>query len=327
MTTEKKYIEIDFYKLWKFIRVKRTTKEKMKAFLFSKMPFLFNKFASFYHWKNAQIFKGSDLLTSLPLDNLKKERNNSSNSLAIVLHVYYTDVFADILKRLPVDENLSIKLFISCPKEIKPDIEKTLLPYPFNCQIIVVENRGRDILPFLKVLPVVFNQNFDLVLKLHTKRSNHLNKKEPWNSDLFNKLLGESNIRNILNLFAIYPQMGMIAPAGNILPMAFYYGGNELKVKKLCLQMGISEDQLKNFNFVAGSMFYARKEVLEPMLMLDLSEKDFELENNQLDNTMAHVVERIFPAGLILKKMYLADTFSTPGSLSCNITLNHPFTI
>ena len=327
MTKEKKYIEVNFYKLWKHVRINRTAKEKMKTFLFSTMPFLFNKFASCYHWKNARVFAGNPYVSDSLLSTLKKEKNNTPPNLAIVLHVYYNDVFAGILKQIPVDENLSIKLFITCPGEVKPDIEKTLLPYTFNHEIMVVENRGRDILPFLKVLPVAFNQGFNLILKLHTKRSNHLNKKEPWSSDLFNKLLGTNNVRNILNLFSVYPQIGMIGPAGNILPMALYYGGNALKVKELCFQMGLSENQLKNLNFVAGSMFYARKEVLKPVLKLGLSEKDFEPENKQLDNTMAHAVERIFPAGLMMNEMYLADTNSTPQSLSCKITLNHPFTL
>ncbi len=327
MTEDNDYIKINFYKLWKYVRINRTAKEKMKTFLFSTMPFLFNKFASYYHWKNARVFAGNPYVSNLSLNTAKKEKNNAPPKLAIILHVYYNDVFAYILKRLPAGEKLSIKLFITCPEEVKPNIEKTLLSYSFNHETMVVENRGRDILPFLKVLPVAFNQGFNLVLKLHTKRSNHLNKKEPWNTGLFNALLGKTNIENVLKIFARYPQVGMIGPEGNILPMSLYYGGNAKRVKELCLKMGLTEQQLKSYNFVAGSMFYARKEVLEPVLKLGLKENDFEEENKQLDNTLAHVVERIFPAGLILNDMVLADTSSTTNKIVCKLTLNHPYTI
>jgi len=325
MTEDNDYIKIDFYKLWKYVRINRTAKEKMKTLLFSKMPFLFNKFASYYHWKNARVFVEDSFVSNSSLYHLKKKKYNLSPNLAIVFHVYYPDVFSDVLNRLPRD--ISFKLFISCPQEVKPEVEKILLSYPFSFEIFIVENKGRDILPFLKILPIVFNKGFSLVLKLHTKRSNHLKKKEPWNTGLFNALLGKNNIENVLDIFARHPQVGMIGPEGNILPMSLYYGGNAKRVKELCLKMGLSEQQLKSYNFVAGSIFYARKEVLEPVLKLGLKENDFEEENEQLDNTLAHVVERIFPAGLILNDMVLADTSSTTNKIVCKLTLNHPYTI
>jgi lipopolysaccharide biosynthesis protein len=91
--------------------------------------------------------------------------------------------------------------------------------------------------------------------------------------------------------------------------------------------MGLRKEQLAGLNFVAGSMFYARKEVLFPVLALDLKDSDFEDENKQLDSTLAHTLERIFPAGLILKEMLLADTSSTPEKINCKLTLNHPYTL
>jgi len=330
MKKKKTYIEIDFYKLWRYVRLERLQKEKIKSLLFIPFPFLFNRFAAYQHWKNAQIFsikRKSYLKQHAHAGFNKKETGMTDIKFAIVFHVFYLDVFQKVLTLLPRTEEVNYKLFISCPTVLINNIEKKLNNHKINFEIIGVENRGRDILPFLKVLPLVFEQGYNLVLKLHTKRSNHLNKKDPWSSHLFDKLLKNGNLTKTLRVFSSHPEVGMMGPEGNILPMALYYGGNAAKVKVLCLQMGLKAEQLRGLNFVAGSMFYARKEVLLPILKLNLIDNDFDKENKQLDNTLAHAIERVFPAGLNLNKMILADTSSTPEKVSCNITLNHPFSI
>lgn len=327
MKKDNKYIDIKFYKLWKYIRINRSTKEAAKSFLFSGAPFLFARFASYQHWKHSRIFAGSAVEKSVNHSLEIKTRTNKNHKFAVALHVFYLDVFREILSLLPNPETADFKLFITCPENLHVDIKAILKDDDITFEIMTVENRGRDILPFLNILPLVFKQGYDLVLKLHTKQSNHLNKKDLWSTDLFDKLLGSKNIERILAVFATHPEVGMVGPAGHILPMSLYYGGNAARVESLCLRMGLQQEQLCGLNFVAGSMFYARKEVLLPILQLNLTDNDFETENNQLDATMAHVVERAFAGGLILSGLKLIDSLGSPTKISCQITKNHPFTI
>ena len=337
MQKDNKYINIEFYRIWKFIRISRQKKEAVKTFLFSGAPLLFNRLASYQHWKNSQIFsidrkpihskKNSYAIVDSSLQGEKEKTGGPINKLAVVVHVFYLDVFKEILKMLSSTNDPFIKLFITCPEYLQNEINEAIKETSFAYLVKTVENHGRDVLPFLKILPLVFDEGFDVVLKVHTKRSNHLNKKELWQTDLFYKLLNKESVQNIINIFEQYPQVGMLGPAGHILPMSLYYGGNALVVGKLCKKMGLGQHQLHNLNFVAGSMFYARKEALLPVLQLGLGGHDFEDEDKQLDNTMAHAVERVFGAGLIASGLKLVDSSSNQKSLSCQITLNHPFTI
>ncbi len=331
------YIQIDFYKLWRYIKLTRLQKEKLKLLIFSSLPFLFGRLATFQNWKHAQVFafdkehKKQYQINNVPNSNAKVERNNDKskpiNKLAIVIHAFYLDVFNEIMAMIIPDKDTSFKFFITCPANLKDEIESKLKKTNSQFTIMEVDNHGRDILPFLNILPLVFNENFEVVLKIHTKRSNHLNKENLWRTTILEELIGGDNIATAINIFEKNPHIGMIGPANNILPMSLYYGGNASTVELLCEQMNLTKQQMSNFQFVAGSMFYARKEVLIPVLKLGLNSQDFEKEDNQLDSTMAHAVERIFSAGLIVSGLKLADTSSSSTKINCHTTLNHPFTL
>jgi lipopolysaccharide biosynthesis protein len=119
----------------------------------------------------------------------------------------------------------------------------------------------------------------------------------------------------------------MIGPAGNILPMQLYYASNGRRVKELANRMGVNDNQLADLNFVAGSMFYARREALLPVLNLNLAEADFEAENGQKDGTMAHAVERAFAAGLIASGFQLADTDFNSENPVLTVSKVNPFIV
>jgi len=327
LQSNNQYIEIDFSKLWKLVRLKRQTKEALKTALFSLLPFLFSRFASYQHWKNARVFAYKEKYNTINIKTARQQPGNKELKLAVVIHVFYIDVFKEILSLLLKNKTVSFKIFITCPENLHDSIDGLLNQTGISYSILSVKNRGRDVLPFLKILPVVFDENYNLILKLHTKRSNHLNKKDLWSTDLFSKLIGEGEVKKIYELFIENNEVGMAGPEGHILPMSLYYGGNPERVRILCEKMGLQKQQLKRLLFVAGSMFYARKEVLLPVLNLGLKDEDFEEENSQLDKTMAHAVERVFGAGVVFSGFELADTNSSFLNFSCKITLNHPFTI
>jgi lipopolysaccharide biosynthesis protein len=318
------YKYYDFQKFWKYLPVNRSFKEMMKNLLFAVFPFVFKNWAIYQNWKYARVYRGiaarprqaaywrrkfkNQYTLPIPSPETKTQQPVTPNSLAVVIHVFYPEVFREIIMFLTQPVQVDISLYLTGPPKVLEEI-KPLIPKAFqNVRYFPVKNHGRDILPFLGVLSQVFGDGHELVLKLHTKYSNHLNRREHWRNDLFSKLIGEGMINRAIDIFEKNPLVGMIGPAGNILPMHLYYAANGERVQRLSKRIGIEDNQLSDLNFVAGSMFFATKVALMPILELGLSENDFETEAGQTDGTMAHVVERLFAAALIKPNLYLADT-------------------
>jgi lipopolysaccharide biosynthesis protein len=343
LNTTNSFIEIDFTKFWRFFPLTRPRKEVIKLFLFSLFPSLFTRLSVYINWENAKVYKSkTDKLFSIEFwkrlikntyylnyQKLDQLNNNhkQTNKIAIVIHVYYEDVFMEIIERIQKLENSNFKLYITCPQAKVDFVKDTVTTNGFPSYIMPVINRGRDVLPFLKIIPKVFEEGHELILKIHTKRSNHLHKKEIWKNDLFEKLLGSKSLTNAVDVFNSHPNIGIIGPAYHILPMSYYYGSNARRVERISKKMGVKRDQLADYHFVAGTMFFVRKSVIQPILDLGFSEDDFEIEDGQLDGTLPHALERAFTCGLLVSGLRLADTSSTPGNIYCNIKMNYTFAL
>jgi len=337
------YLLYDFNKFWRFVPLHRPQKEVLKQIFFSMFPFYFQRWAAYQNWKNARQFSSNNhkfgtsdfwyrkLYLSHQI-NLTKPDNLvvkplESVRLAIVLHIYYDDIFREIIKLLDASEFKDFTLYITSPAHLSNTINEILSKTSYQYFLITVENRGRDIMPFLKILPKVFEDGHQLVLKLHTKGSNHFKRRALWRNDLFEKLIGEGNLKKNIQVFSQNPHIGMLGPTGNILLMSVYYGANALAVAMLGSKLGVEKKQIQNLCFVAGSMFFARKEALLPILNLGITEAEFEAEDNQIDGTLAHAVERAFGLGLIVSGLQLADSASIPEKPCCRISMNHYFTV
>ncbi len=333
----------DFNKVWRFLPLNRPRKELLKGFLFAVFPFLFRKWAICQNWKNSRVFRdnGKNVFCPdfwrhrfflpyklhIPKNTASKEQSESGISLAVVIHVFYPDIFREILLLLKSSGNKKMMLFITTPHALYNEVKEILTYETFRYHIEPVENRGRDILPFLKILPRIFDEGYQLVLKIHTKNSEHLLRSNSWRQDLIMKLIGDDQLSKNIQVFQQNRNIGIVGPAGHILPMSLYYGANASTVKWLCNKMELQDNQLHGFHFVAGSMFFALKEALQPLLKISLTDKEFEPEENQLDGTMAHAMERAFSASMIKAGLILADTSCSSENGSYVVNVNHSFTI
>lgn len=236
-----------------------------------------------------------------------KSPKNTGTPLAIVIHVFYTDMLDEIfqfLDRLDID----FQLYVTTPFNHIEYVKTRLAEKRYPHELLGVENRGRDILPFLKIMPLVIESKHEFVLKIHTKKSSHCSFGEEWRKDIFLKLLDVKLAQQTLKYLQENLNVGMIAPEGYLLSNSINYSNNEKNIAYILKKLGLLETVFSNLHFPAGSMFYARTIALEPLLDLELYNEKFANELGQEDGTLAHAIERAFGASVHLCSAQLADT-------------------
>jgi lipopolysaccharide biosynthesis protein len=217
----------------------------------------------------------------------------SSIRVAVVIHAYYPEILNEIMEKLIWMDVAHTTLYITTSNGSEEIITEILNRHSFKYSITTLPNRGRDILPFLKILPRVLSEGAQMVLKLHTKKSPHRVDGERWRQELFHSLLEKSFLMKTKLALISDEKFGLSAPADHVVPMSYYWGSNCSNVENLCRRVGWSSPIFDEANFVAGTMFIAGKALLKDLLDLGLNDSDFEEEAGQVDGTMAHAVERM----------------------------------
>ncbi|MBA4749956.1 MAG: glycoside hydrolase family 99-like domain-containing protein [Alphaproteobacteria bacterium] len=235
-----------------------------------------------------------------------REGNACSDSLAIVIHAFYPDVLKEMLEDI-AGINKGKKLYITTPLEKEKTVEKILRASKLDYVLMPVNNKGRDVLPFLKIIPQVYNEGHQYILKLHTKKSLHLATGDDWRRDIMHKLTASHHVATVYRLFEENADIGIIGPEGHLVSMGTYWGSNAETVVQLSQRMGVSKETVSTLSFFAGNMFYFKRAALAPLLCLALEEEDFEEERGQLDGTLAHAIERLMSVSLVSAGMRLAS--------------------
>ncbi|MEM8792826.1 MAG: rhamnan synthesis F family protein [Pseudomonadota bacterium] len=225
----------------------------------------------------------------------------TSLRIAVVLHLFYEDLweeFEGFLRALPV----SFTLFLSLRESDQTTQAKALTSFP-DALVVNVENTGRDVRPFLDFLWSGALDGFDLVCKLHSKKSTAVGGQEGalgllWRRRALLDLIGDGrsaaqNIERFQNVAGI----GMIGPAQLRLPTVF---SPDLEVMKtwpdrvrLAEHAGIEASALAE-DFFAGSMFWVRRAALEPLKHLGPDAITWTTEEFQDGENIEHALERFF---------------------------------
>jgi lipopolysaccharide biosynthesis protein len=176
----------------------------------------------------------------------------------------------------------------------------------------VVENKGRDIRPFLSVLPLLIERKYQAVLKLHSKKSLHRGDGDLWRRTLIANLLPKGpDLSQIIGGLTQYPSMGLVAPDGNVLNIQRYIGSNQPWVERLVAELGESVQWLHQARpwFAAGTMFWFKPHAIQSLLLCPAVQQDeFETESGQIDGTLAHAIERVLGCATLADGYHLIDT-------------------
>lgn len=208
--------------------------------------------------------------------------------VAVILHLYYESCWDEIDYYL---SNIAepLDLYVSLGEHVsKATEDKLLLKFP-NAVIYKLPNIGRDIAPFIHIFKSIDVNKYEAICKIHSKKSKHRVDGALWRNYLLGRLLGSSRKVKLIRENINDSDVGMISPYFHRLCSKNYINDNQELLSKLIEMHGENYGSV-SFDFVGGSMFWFKPQALEPLLFMDIG--SFELENNQLDGTLAHAVER-----------------------------------
>lgn len=229
--------------------------------------------------------------------------------VGVVIHCFYPELLGELydhLANIPVEFDVVVT---NASGEAIPAPEGLANMKNFAC--FEVDNHGRDIFPLVQLVNAEVLNPYELILKVHTKRSawreEHTDFNESgdaWKDQFLSDLLGTpERVADILDAFAADHALGLITATGNVVGKK-YWGGDQRIVEQLMrrIEMAIGPDALR---FAAGSMYWVRGFVLQGLRAFNLVADDFDEEAGQVDGTTAHAIERIIgivaeEAGLVL---------------------------
>src|SRR5438309_2996333 len=163
--------------------------------------------------------------------------------IAVVLHLFYAELW-DEMREAIEHISLPFDLFVSLVKGASSQMRETVLEAFPHAYVFDFQDRGRDIGTFLVFLESGVLFKYDLVCKLHTKRSLHRADGDAWRRTLIAGVLGSSAlVDRIVAAFDADPALGMVVAEGQIYGGPEQWRSNEARLAQWRRPIGISPER------------------------------------------------------------------------------------
>lgn len=213
-------------------------------------------------------------------------------------HFFYADLADDFLLRLGRN-NSRIDLVLTVPDEARAETVREALarhPVKGHVDITIVGNTGRDIGPFLSGLDADRLSRYDIVGHVHSKKSPHVEAVtgDQWRNFLWEHVIGGQTPAADICLAAMVddPKLGLVFPEDANL---HGWDANRAIAEPLAQRLGRKAPLPNAFEWPIGTMFWARREALQPLFALGLGWQDYPKEPLPGDGTLLHALERLIP--------------------------------
>lgn len=246
-----------------------------------------------------------------PPAEARERRPAVEPKIAVALHLHYPDLWPEFEALLEATDR-QFQLFLTLTRPDADLAQRVQARFP-GAEIAVYENRGRDVGPFIQLLREGKFDPFDLICKLHGKKSGSSGPRmvlgEIWRQATAFDLIGSRDVVDrIIANFERSPDTQMIGSRRFRLPNEWKgetaaWGENRAMVLNLLETMGMPSSS--RLDFFAGTMFWVRRGALEPLRRLDLPLAVFPEEASQQDGTLQHALERVL--GMICTKIGVAS--------------------
>ena len=212
--------------------------------------------------------------------------------IAVVAHVYYPDLWPELSAAIGHIEEL-FDLVVTLTAPTAEHLRDTILKQWPDAHVLIVDNHGRDILPFLSLLRTGLLYRYELLCKLHTKRSHWHDDGESWRKDLIGGLLGNVLlVRQILEAFERDPTLGIVVADGHLYAGQELWEGNRRHLERLFSYLAMDDAQFTRA-FAGGSMLWIRPAFLRLLSSLPFRPDEFESEPLGNDGALVHAIERL----------------------------------
>lgn len=205
------------------------------------------------------------------------------SNVALILHVHFIDVWPELVEAIGDLDESKIDIFATATSLVAAQSIKAEFP---RAHVELVDNRGRDIRPFLYMFGKLQGLGYQAIAKVHGKKSSYRSDGDALRKSAYRALLS----RETMEQFLRDEHNGLLAPAELLIPHTeknMTFSGT--------LTRDISEEINVPFTdgvFPAGSMFWFRPKALAPLLKISIH--DFDVERGLVDGTRAHAIERLF---------------------------------
>ena len=245
----------------------------------------------------------SKALFNLPYQKQIYNISNLQNEPKIIIqvHAFYEDLIPEIINKT---NNIPVKfdLYITTNTLEKKSIIENLIKNNSKAnkyEIKIVENKGRDVLPYLSQMHNVIKK-YKYICHLHSKKTRFdpiLGEK--WRNYLFKNLFGDEDlISEILTDFENNEELGIVFPETYYYEKenVIKYNKNNIKYMNFLLKKIYKNSYFKigeKIIFPSGNMFWARVEAVHQVFEQDIKNK-CPREANQYDATIMHGIDRIW---------------------------------
>ena len=233
--------------------------------------------------------------------------------VAIILHLYYQDLWEELKEKIIPLLNETTHLFITVNKES----EYTNDMMQYSKKIFILENRGMDFGPFVYVWNEIKNDGYDYILKLHGKKSEEYKTGEQLHSVMHDMDFGKAWRTNLVNALIdtndkFYEILNFMRDNANVYMAGskyYFYDTHREGINNIC-----RKNCEKNINkllehvsskehgcFFAGSMFLVKSDYLKKFFkdcdLIKLYEEFEDYYSNDSD-LLAHAMERVIGYGV-----------------------------
>lgn len=249
--------------------------------------------------------------------------------LLVIFHLYYVEQLDCFLDRMRFINGCEWDLLVTGP-QLGEDVRKRISAFKSGTEYLVTSNVGYDIWPFIAAVKSVSLEDYDLLLKLHTKNTNNVVNRVngiamrgcKWRNLLLDGVLRDEEVfRKALGAFND-PSVGLVCNRSLLKEVSNGLYEDLRPLEEELNYLGITT---ADRHFCAGTMFMARALPYRILQSDKVDESKFKPGISHARGSTAHIYERIISI-LVADAGYVPMGLSVDGFRDFKVKLHDLFT-